>query len=102
MKTLIDTLDRVLENRVRLAVMSLLVVRETMDFTGLKTSLNLTDGNLSAHMNVLERQKYIVVRKRFVGRKPATQYSVTETGRRAFSSHIDTLERLIVRSRKGR
>lgn len=95
MKGIIDNLSKALESRVRLAAMSVLVVNEAMDFNTLKELLQVTDGNLATHMSVLEREGYIRVRKRFVGRKPQTIYAATSSGKAAFAEHVDALERLI-------
>ncbi|MGB2958984.1 MAG: transcriptional regulator [Bacteroidota bacterium] len=91
----LEQLDKLLENRVRLAIMSVLAVSESVDFTSLKSMLDVTDGNLAAHVAVLERAKYIRVSKSFVDRKPLTRYMITEGGRKAFKKHVDALERLI-------
>ncbi len=95
MKGIIEHFNQVFENRIRLAVMSILVVNDSMDFNGLKTALNVTDGNLASHMALLEKNRYISVNKRFVGRKPLTTYAATASGRRAFAQHLDALEQLI-------
>ena len=75
--------------------MSVLVVNDSMDFNSLKQTLDLTDGNLASHIAMLERNRYITVSKKFVGKKPLTTYSATATGKRAFSYHLDALEELI-------
>jgi DNA-binding PadR family transcriptional regulator len=75
--------------------MSVLAVREGADFTTLKRMLQVTDGNLASHLAVLEKHRYVKVRKEFVRRKPQTTYQLTELGRKAFTDHIDALERLI-------
>jgi DNA-binding MarR family transcriptional regulator len=90
-----EQLDKLLENRIRLAIMSVLAVSESVDFTSLKSMLDVTDGNLAAHIAALERARYLRVSKSFVERKPLTRYMVTETGRRAFKKHVDALEQLI-------
>ena len=95
MKAIIDNLSKALESRVRLAAMSILMVNESMDFNTLKEMLQVTDGNLATHMSVLEREGYIRVQKRFVGKKPQTTYVATGTGKAAFTEHVDALERLI-------
>lgn len=95
MKPIIDNLSKALENRVRLAIMAVLMVNETMDFNALKDLLQLTDGNLATHIGSLEREGYVKVQKRFVGRKPRTSYAATGAGRNAFREHVDALERLI-------
>jgi DNA-binding MarR family transcriptional regulator len=94
-RTLIDNLSKAFESRVRLAAMSVLMVNEAMDFNSLKELLAVTDGNLATHMAVLEREGYVRVQKRFVGKKPHTTYVATSAGRAAFGEHVDALERLI-------
>lgn len=84
------------ESRVRLGIMSVLMVEEEVDFTSLKETLQLTDGNLASHLRALEEAEYLQVEKQFVGRKPNTRYMATQAGRDAFKSHLDALERLIL------
>lgn len=75
--------------------MSLLMVAADVDFNTLKEKLDLTDGNLASHTTKLEECGYIVVGKKFIGKKPHTSYQVTAEGRRAFLEHLDALERII-------
>lgn len=75
--------------------MSVLIVNDSMDFYSLKHSLDLTDGNLASHIMTLEKNKYVAVTKKFVGRKPLTTYTATAAGKSAFSNHLDALEQLI-------
>lgn len=75
--------------------MSTLAVNETLDFNSLKEYLKVTDGNLASHLKALEKEKFIGVKKSFVGRKPNTQYYMTKAGKKAFEEHLDTLEKLI-------
>ena len=75
--------------------MSLLMINEQLDFNSVKESLQITDGNLASHINGLEREKYIIVVKEFVGKKPRTSFKSTELGRKAFSEHLNALEKLI-------
>jgi DNA-binding MarR family transcriptional regulator len=91
----LDRLHHAFENRVRLGVMSALAARDEADFTSLRELLGATDGNLATHLAVLERLKFIRVRKVFSGRKPVTSYSMTEAGRKAFMAHIDALEHIL-------
>lgn len=95
MKNPFENLDRVLEHRVRLQIMSVLVANEGFEFNALKELLNVTDGNLASHIKALEREKYISISKSFVERKPNTKYKVTERGRSAFRKHVDALEAVI-------
>ncbi len=95
MNSIIQDLNKTFENRVRLGIMSALTVNDALDFSSLKESLNVTDGNLSSHIASLESEAYVKVKKEFVGKKPQTTYSLTAVGRRAFTDHLDALERLI-------
>nr|WP_091691113.1 transcriptional regulator [Algoriphagus locisalis] len=87
--------DKAFENMVRLRVMSILMVNEEYDFNSFKEMLDVTDGNLASHLKNLEKQEYIQVSKSFVGRKPLTNYSATESGKQAFQAHLEFLENLI-------
>lgn len=95
MKNYIADLNKAFENRVRLGIMSILMVNDFVDFGSLKEQLQITDGNLASHIHALEKLSYIQVRKRFVGKKPNTSYSVSKEGKKAFSEHLDALEKLI-------
>lgn len=95
MKNPFDNLDKVLEHRVRLQIMSILVTNDGYEFSSLKEMLNVTDGNLASHIKALEREKYISVSKSFVDRKPNTKYKITERGRNAFKKHLDALEAVV-------
>ena len=75
--------------------MSVLAVNDSMDFTGLRETLAVTDGNLASHLRALEEAGYINMEKSFINRKPNTSYSITEEGLDSFSSHLKALEELI-------
>jgi DNA-binding MarR family transcriptional regulator len=90
-----DQLDKVLEHRVRLQIMSVLIANEAYDFNSLKELLGVTDGNLASHIKALEKEKYLLVNKTFVDRKPNTRYKASEKGRTAFRKHLDALEALV-------
>jgi DNA-binding HxlR family transcriptional regulator len=94
-KEIIGNLNKQFESRIRLGIMSVLVVNEAVDFNALKDLLDVTDGNLASHLTALEKGEMIKVRKQFIGRKPNTQYSVTDQGRKAFKEHLDYLAKLI-------
>lgn len=91
---IIDKLNKDFESRVRLGIMSILMVNDWVDFTEMKTLLNSTDGNLASHSMALEKSKYIEIKKEFVGKKPKTSYRVTNLGRASFISHLNSLEKL--------
>ena len=95
MKIPFEHLDKAFENRVRLQIMSVLVVNERYDFNSLKELLDVTDGNLASHLKGLEKEEYVKVNKSFLGRKPNTSYEATEKGKKAFKAHLDALEQLI-------
>ena len=95
MKDIISNINKVFESRVRLGIMSVLMVNETYDFNSLKEILNVTDGNLASHLKALEEKGMIKVYKQFLGRKPNTTYSATETGITEFRRHLKALETLI-------
>ncbi|HET8808677.1 MAG TPA: transcriptional regulator [Flavobacteriaceae bacterium] len=92
---IIDNINKLFDHRVRLGIMSILVVNEAADFNRLKELLNVTDGNLASHLKALEQVKYVQVEKSFVDRKPNTKYSTTKIGKQEFKKHIDALEKLI-------
>ena len=95
MRGWIEDMDRAFESRVRLGIMSMLLVGEFVDFGTLRERLQLTDGNLASHLSALEKSGYVEMRKRFIGRRPNTSYAATEAGRQAFAKHLDALERMI-------
>lgn len=95
MKNIIKHLDKALESRIRLGIMSVLCVNDWVDFSTLKQHLELTDGNLASHIAGLEKNNYVEVRKQFVGKKPNTAFRVTQTGRTAFTNHLNALENLL-------
>lgn len=95
MKVDLSLYDKVLENRIRLQIMSVLMVNEEYDFNSLKELLDITDGNLASNLKSLEKSTYIEVIKTFIDRKPNTRYRSTENGRKAFQDHLTALEQLI-------
>lgn len=96
---LIDNINKLFDHRIRLGMMSILVVNESVDFKRLKELLEVTDGNLASHTKTLEKANYIVVEKSFIGRKPNTKYKITKAGKAAFEKHIEALENLIKQQR---
>jgi len=98
----INNLNKVFESRIRLGVMSVLSVNESIDFNALKKLLNVTDGNLASHISALEKSEYIVVMKQFIGKKPRTTYKITKTGKEAFVKHLTFLENIIHKNIKDK
>lgn len=100
MKKSLEQFNKAFENRIRLQIMSVLVANENYDFNSLKHLLEVTDGNLASHLKALEKEKYILVNKTFIGRKPNTQYTVSAKGRSGFIKHLEALENLIKQQKK--
>ncbi|HEU5208640.1 MAG TPA: transcriptional regulator [Longimicrobiales bacterium] len=94
------SLDRVIHERMRLAILSALAGRESVSFVELKALTGGTDGNVSVHARRLEEAGYVVCRKSFVGRVPRTEYRITDEGRRALNAYIDHMEALIQQVRE--
>ncbi|TMU57437.1 winged helix-turn-helix domain-containing protein [Flagellimonas algicola] len=92
---LIDNINKLFDHRIRLGIMSILMVNEEVDFNRLKELLDVTDGNLASHTKTLEKAEYIKIQKSFIGKKPNTRYSATSLGKMAFKKHIGALEQLI-------
>lgn len=95
MKNYIQHLNKAFENRVRLGIMSILMVNDWVEFGTLKEMLDITDGNLASHISALEKIEYVEIKKQFVGKKPNTTYAVTKAGKKAFNEHLDALEKLL-------
>ena len=91
----IAALDEVIHGRVRLGIMAYLSGAGSADFAALKKRLDLTDGNLSIHLRKLEEAGYVSLEKRFIGKKPNTCVSLTETGRGAFMAYLDAIGQLV-------
>ncbi len=99
MKNPIANLNKNFDSRVRLGIMSALMVNAEVNFNDLKELIQVTDGNLASHVKALEENGYIKVQKGFIGRKTNTTYSATKAGEKAFKTHLDALE-LMIKSSK--
>ena len=93
-------LDRLIHERMRLAIVSALAVNEALAFNELKEILQTTDGNLSVHARKLEEAEYIACDKFFEGRTPKTEYRLTTAGRRALERYLNHMEALIRATRE--
>jgi DNA-binding MarR family transcriptional regulator len=94
---LIQSLNKEFESRIRLGIMSILMVNDWVEFKEMKETLDITDGNLASHIAGLEKNEYLEVKKEFAGKKPKTSYRATKNGRKAFNQHLTALEKLIKR-----
>ena len=91
----IENLNKIFDSRIRLGIMSTLMVNTQISYNELKELLQVTDGNLASHMKGLEEAGFVKVEKGFVGRKTNTLYSATKGGENAFRQHLDALEQMI-------
>ena len=96
----IPELNELFQTKARLGIMTLLSSLGTVDFSSLKSQLELTDGNLSSHLRVLENAGYIDLKKSFVNRKPKTVYRLTTQGQEAFLIYLEQLETIISMARQ--
>ncbi|MEO6406280.1 MAG: transcriptional regulator [Ferruginibacter sp.] len=95
MASYLNNLNKVFDSRIRLGIMSALMVNESVSFNTLKEMLDVSDGNLASHIKALEENKIIKVNKGFIGKKTNTTYQVSKVGEKAFKLHLEALEALI-------
>lgn len=95
MRKELEQLNKLFDSRVRIGIMSALMVNEQINFNDLKHLLDVTDGNLASHLKALEEHKCILVEKGFIGRKTNTTYAITPTGEELFRAHISALEKIL-------
>ena len=93
--SIINNINKAFDHRIRLGIMSVLMVNDYADFNMLKELLGATDGNLATHTKALEKEEYVKVEKQVIGRKPNTRYSATKLGKLEFTKHINAIEKLI-------
>jgi DNA-binding MarR family transcriptional regulator len=93
-------LDRVIHEKGRLAIMSLLAASPQLSFTEMRDTLAMTDGNLTAHIRTLQEAGYVAVTKSFQGSRPLTTYALTSRGKKAFTSYINLLEQIVQQAKE--
>ena len=93
----IEHLNKIFDSRIRLGIMSALMVNQEVNFNDLKDLIELTDGNLASHLKSLEDNGFIKVKKGYIGRKTNTTYMATKVGERSFKAHLEALEKMIKR-----
>jgi len=93
-------LDRIIHEKGRLTIMSLLAASPQLSFTEMRDTLNMTDGNLTAHTRTLHEAGYVSVTKAFREGRQLTTYSLTRDGRKAFASYIDLLEQIVQQTKQ--
>jgi DNA-binding MarR family transcriptional regulator len=92
-------LNRVIHEKGRLAIMSMLAASPELSFIELRDALAMTDGNLTTHIRALQQEGYVAVAKSFQNRRPLTTCSLTTSGRKAFAEYINLLERIVQQNR---
>jgi len=92
-------LDRVIHEKGRLAIMSMLAASPELSFTELRDTLNMTDGNLTTHIRTLQEAGYVAVAKSYQNNRPLTTCSLTPAGRKAFAEYVDLLEQIVRQNR---
>ena len=92
-------LDRVIHEKGRLAIMSMLAASPELSFTELRDALNMTDGNLTTHIRTLQEAGYVSVTKSFQNNRPLTTCALTSAGKKAFTNYINLLEQIIQQTR---
>jgi DNA-binding transcriptional ArsR family regulator len=100
LKRLVEELDPMLHERGRLAIVAALAAVQGLTFTELRDTLDMTDGNLSVHLQKLEDRGYVAIDKQFVGRRPQTSCRLTKSGRKAFISYLDHLQAIVQQGRE--
>ena len=93
-------LDRIIHEKGRLAIMSLLAATPQLSFTEIREILNMTDGNLTAHMRTLHEAGYVAFTKSLETGRPQTTYALTAAGRKAFTNYIDLLGQIVEQARQ--
>ena len=95
-------LDRVIHEKGRLTIMSLLAASPELSFTEMRDTLSMTDGNLTSHVRTLQEAGYLSVSKSYQGNRPLTTCSLTAAGKKAFTSYINLLEQIVQQSRPAK
>lgn len=92
-------IDRVIHEKGRLAIMSMLAASPELSFTELREALEMTDGNLTTHIRTLQEAGYVSVTKSFQNKRPLTTCAMTPPGKKAFANYINLLERIVQQSK---
>jgi DNA-binding MarR family transcriptional regulator len=88
-------LDRVIHEKGRLGIMSMLAASPQLSFTELRDTLAMTDGNVTAHIRTLQEAGYVSVAKSYQNHRPLTTLSLTAAGRKAFAEYVSLLEQIV-------
>ncbi len=95
MKNPIAKLNKIFDSRVRLGIMSTLMINDSINFNELKELIDVSDGNLASHIKSLDEAGFIKINKGFIGKKTNTTYTITRVGEKAFQEHLSALENMI-------
>ena len=88
-------IDRVIHEKGRMAIMSLLAASPELSFTEMRETLSMTDGNLTSHIRTLQEAGYVSIAKTYQNNRPLTTCSLTAAGRKAFTTYIDLLDQIV-------
>ena len=94
-------LDRVIHEKGRLAIMSLLAASPALSFTELRDTLSMTDGNLTTHLRILQEEGFVALSKSYANKRPLTTCSLTVAGKKAFTGYINLLEQIVRQNKPG-
>lgn len=95
-------LDKVIHEKNRMGIMSMLAAVKSISFTDLRNTLKMSDGNLITHIRTLQKNGYVSTTKSFHDNRPLTTCSLTEDGRNAFSEYVNLLEGIVKQARKSK
>ncbi|MDQ6632643.1 MAG: transcriptional regulator [Verrucomicrobiota bacterium] len=93
-------IDRVIHEKGRMGIMSLLAASPELSFTEMRETLEMTDGNLTSHLRTLQEAGYLSIAKSYQNNRPLTTYSLTAVGRKAFVAYIDLLDQIVRQTRR--
>lgn len=95
-------IDRVIHEKGRLGIMSLLAASPELAFTDLRDALNMTDGNVTTHIRTLQEAGYVAVAKAYQNNRPLTTCSLTAQGKKAFADYITLLEQIVQQNKDSK
>jgi DNA-binding MarR family transcriptional regulator len=95
-------IDRVIHEKGRMGIMSLLAASPELSFTEMRDTLEMTDGNLTTHIRTLQEAGYVSIAKSYQNNRPLTTCSLTVAGRKAFATYIDLLDQIVRQSKPGK
>lgn len=95
-------LDRVIHEKGRMGIMSLLAASADLSFTEIRDTLGMTDGNVTTHIRTLQEAGYVAISKSYQNNRPLTTCALTPAGRKAFAAYINLLDQIVRQSRSNK